>query len=480
METYKIYIDGTWVTADEGSNLEVHNPATGELIANVPNGGEKETKEAIEAAHQAFTEWSAVPANIRSGYLRRVYQLMMERQNEIARVMTLEQGKPLKEAIGEVHYAAGFLDWYAEEAKRIYGETIPAWSPNKRLMVLKQPVGVVAAITPWNFPAAMITRKIAPALAAGCTVVLKPASQTPLTAIKLFEIFEEAGIPKGVVNLVTGSAQKIGKALMEDTRVRKLTFTGSTEVGKKLMEQSAQTVKKVSLELGGHAPLIVFEDADLDKAVEGALASKLRNCGQTCISSNRFYVHHKIKEVFIEKLKEKLKDFKVGNGMEEGVEVGPLIDGKSFERIKAQINDAVAKGAKIEFGGKAEHNGITQQGGYFIVPTLLSNVTGEMLVTKEETFGPVIPVITFETDEEVIKMANDTNYGLAAYFFTESLSRSMRVAEKLEFGIIGINDGKTSTPQAPFGGYKESGIGREGGHYGLEEFLEVKYISMEI
>ncbi len=480
LKRYNIYIEGEWINAYNGETIEVHNPATGEVLGYVPNGGEAETKEAITAAEKALKEWRELPANVRSGYLKKAFHIMMEQQNELAEIITLEQGKPLNEAVGEVQYAAGFLEWYAEECKRVYGETIPAWSPNKRMIVIKQPVGVVAAITPWNFPAAMITRKMAPALAAGCTVVLKPATQTPLTAIKLFEIFETAGIPKGVINLVTGSAKAIGKTLMEDERVRKLTFTGSTEVGKKLMEQSAKTVKNLSLELGGHAPLIVFDDADIDKAIEGTIASKLRNCGQTCIASNRFYVHEKVKEQFIKKLKDKLKNYKVGNGMETGVEIGPLIDGNSFEKVKEHIKDALDKGATLEFGGKAHHSGINHKGGYFIQPTLLSNITNQMLITKEETFGPIIPVITFETEEEVIKMANDTNYGLAAYFFTESLSRAVKVAEKLEFGIIGINDGKVSSPQAPFGGYKESGIGREGGHYGIEGFLETKYISMKI
>ncbi|WP_026477553.1 NAD-dependent succinate-semialdehyde dehydrogenase [Alkaliphilus transvaalensis] len=480
MENYKMYINGEWISGKKENSIKVYNPATGELIAYVPNGGEKETKEAITAAYEALPRWADLPANVRSNYLKKVYQLMIERQEEIAQLMTFEQGKPLKEALGEVFYAAGFVDWYAEEAKRIYGETIPAWSPNKRILAIKQPVGVVAAITPWNFPAAMITRKIAPALAAGCTVVLKPASQTPLTAIKLCQLFEEAGIPKGVVNLVTGSAQVIGNTIMEDKRVRKVTFTGSTEVGKKLMEQSAKTVKNISLELGGHAPLIVFEDANLDKAVEEALASKLRNCGQTCIASNRFYVQESIKEEFIGKLKNRLKDFIVGDGMKEGVLIGPVIDKNSYDKIQQHIKDAIEQGAKLEFGGKSYHNGISQQGGYFVEPTLLSNVRKGMTVAKEETFGPVLPVISFKTEEEAIEMANDTDYGLAAYFFTESLSRSIRVAEKLEFGIIGVNDGRTSTPQAPFGGYKESGIGREGGHFGIEGFLEIKHISIEL
>lgn len=480
MKEYQIYIDGQWKDSVKGERISVYNPATGESLGSVPKCGELEAQQAIEAAQRAFGVWSQQTAGERANYLYKVYQLMLENEQELAETMTLEQGKPLKEALGEVRYAAGFLEWYAEEAKRVYGETIPASSPSKRLWVIKQPVGVVAAITPWNFPAAMVTRKLAPALAAGCTVVLKPASQTPLTAIKIFELFERAGLPKGVANLVVGSAAEIGETLMNDSRVRKLTFTGSTEVGKVLMAQGAKTVKNLSLELGGHAPFIVFEDADLNKAVDGALGSKLRNCGQTCISSNRFYVHRSIKQDFIEKMKLELARIRMGNGLEPGVDMGPIIDQKSYYKVKHHIEDALQKGARLEFGGGMVHKGTTLEGGFFIEPTLLSEVTEDMVIFTEETFGPVIPIIEFESEEEVIEKANDTNYGLAAYFYTESLSRGIRVAESLEYGIIGLNDGRTSTPQVPFGGFKESGIGREGGHYGIEGFLEIKYISVQL
>ncbi|MFT9498188.1 NAD-dependent succinate-semialdehyde dehydrogenase [Anaerosolibacter sp.] len=480
MKDYGLYINGTWMEIEGLNKIDVINPGTGDIVGTVPNGGETEAKQAIDAAVEAFESWAALPANERGNYLKRLYDLMMEEKEDLARIMTLEQGKPLQEALGEVLYAASFVEWYGEEAKRVYGETIPAWKENKRIMVLKQPVGVVAAITPWNFPAAMVTRKLAPALAAGCTVVLKPATQTPLTAMKLFELLEKAGFPKGTVNIVTGSASAIGKAFMEDGRVRKITFTGSTEVGKVLMKQSADTVKRVSMELGGHAPFIVFDDADLDKAVEGAAASKFRNCGQVCVASNRFYVQENVVEVFVEKLRNKLKYYKVGYGLEEGVNIGPLIDKKGYEKVREHIEDAAAKGAKIEAGGKGYHDIEAEDAGYFFEPTVLSHVTEDMLIMKEETFGPVMPIVTFKDEAEAIRAANNTNYGLAAYLFTESLSRGIRVSEKLEYGIVGLNDGLPSTAQAPFGGFKESGLGREGGHHGLEAFLETKYISMGI
>ncbi|MDF2547555.1 MAG: NAD-dependent succinate-semialdehyde dehydrogenase [Anaerosolibacter sp.] len=480
MKDYGLYINGTWMEIEGLNKIDVINPGTGDIVGTVPNGGETEAKQAIDAAVEAFEPWAVLPANERGNYLKRLYDLMIEEKEDLARIMTLEQGKPLQEALGEVLYAASFVEWYGEEAKRIYGETIPAWKENKRIMVLKQPVGVVAAITPWNFPAAMVTRKLAPALAAGCTVVLKPATQTPLTAMKLFELFEKAGFPKGTVNIVTGSASAIGKAFMEDGRVRKITFTGSTEVGKVLMKQSADTVKRVSMELGGHAPFIVFDDADLDKAVEGAAASKFRNCGQVCVASNRFYVQESIAATFVEKLRDKLKHYKVGYGLEEGVNIGPLIDKKGYEKVREHIEDAVAKGAKIEAGGKGYHDIEAEDAGYFFEPTVLSHVTEDMLIMKEETFGPVMPIVTFKDEAEAIRAANNTNYGLAAYLFTESLSRGIRVSEKLEYGIVGLNDGLPSTAQAPFGGFKESGLGREGGHHGLEAFLETKYISMGI
>lgn len=475
---FKMYLNGQWSEADSKKIFQVTNPANGEVVGEVPMGGEAETQRAISGAYEAFKQWSKLPAKERCNYLKRWYELIMDEKEEIGRIMTVEQGKPLAEAIGEVVYAASFIDWYSEEGKRVYGETIPSSFENKRMLVHKQPVGVVGAITPWNFPAAMITRKMAPALAAGCTIIVKPAFNTPLTAIKLFELFEKAGFPKGVANLITGSARKIGNTLMEDSRVRKITFTGSTEVGKLLMSQAAKTVKNISLELGGHAPLIVFDDADLDKAVEGTIASKFRNGGQVCIATNRIYVQEKVKDLFLEKLAAKVKSMKVGNGLEENIDIGPVINKDGYDKIKEHIDDAVSKGATIEAGGKGRHEGKHDDAGYFFEPTVLSCINDDMLIMEEETFGPVVPVATFKTVEEVIELANNTNYGLAAYVFTESLSAGLRVSEALEYGIVGLNDGKPSAAQAPFGGFKESGIGREGGHFGIEEFLEVKYISI--
>ena len=478
MKEYKMFIDGKWVAAANGNVLLVTNPATGEVLGSVPNGGNANAKNSIEAADKAFKLWSKTTANVRSELLKKWFELIVSHKKDIAKIMTSEQGKPLQEAEAEVMYAASFVEWYAEEAKRVYGETIPAWKTDKRILVTKQPVGVVGAITPWNFPAAMITRKLAPALASGCTVVAKPAPQTPLTAIKLFELLEKAGFPNGVANLVTGNAEEIGAALMDDKRVRKITFTGSTNIGKKLMTQASNSVKRLSLELGGHAPFIVFDDADLDKAVDGALASKFRNCGQTCIASNRFYVHEKIFDTFIVKLKSALAGLKVGNGAEEGIDLGPVIDKKSYEKISRHIEDALSRGGEVLFGGSGFHDAEVEDSGYFFYPTLLSNLTEDMLIMNEETFGPIIPVIPFKTEEEVIKAANNTNYGLAAYVYTDSLSRGIKISEELEYGIVGLNDGAPSTAQTPFGGFKESGIGREGGHYGMEAFLEVKYVSI--
>ncbi len=478
MKEYKILINGKWTSGSSGETVNVINPATGDILGNVPNIGEDDTKSAIQAAHDAFKLWSKVTAKERSELLKKWFELIIQEKKEIAKIMTLEQGKPLQEAEGEVVYAASFVEWYAEEAKRVYGETIPAWNKDKRITVLKQPVGVVGAITPWNFPAAMITRKIAPALAAGCTVIVKPAPQTPLTAIKLFELLEKAGFPKGTVNLLTGKAEEIGKAMMDDERVRKITFTGSTNVGKILMRQSADTLKRLSLELGGHAPFIIFDDADLDKAVEGALSSKFRNCGQACIASNRFYVQENILKDFIERFKIRMKNLKLGNGLEEGVDLGPVIDKNGYKKVQSHIEDAVAKGAQIESGGKGYHGIKSEDAGYFFQPTLLSSVTEDMIIMTEETFGPVVPVLSFKTEEEVLEAANNTPYGLAAYVYTQSLSRGIRMSEELEYGIIGLNDGNPSTAQAPFGGFKESGLNREGGHYGIEAFLEIKYISM--
>lgn len=474
MKHYSMYINGEWVNTH--NVLEVDNPATKEIIATVPNGGRDEAKTAVNAAHEAFRTWSKTTAYERSEYLKKWFTLIEQNQEEIAKTMTMEQGKPLKEALGEVQYANSFLTWYAEEGKRVYGETIPASHSHKRLLIQKQPVGVVAAITPWNFPAAMITRKVAPALAAGCTVVVKPAESTPLTALLLAKFAQEAGIPKGVVNVVTGDPKEIGNAWLDDTRVKKITFTGSTEVGKYLMRRAADTVKKVSLELGGHAPFIVMDDAIVKKAVEGVIQSKFRNAGQTCICTNRIYVQEGIATTFIREFAAAASLLKIGSGLEEDTDIGPLINYKAIEKVQSHISDAVDKGAKVLVGG----NELKEKHGYYFEPTVLSGVTDEMVCMKEETFGPVAPITTFKTEEEVIERANNSPYGLAAYVFTENLGRSIRVSEGLEYGIVGINDGIPSVAQAPFGGFKESGLGREGGHYGIEEFLEVKYISIGI
>lgn len=470
MKNYDIYVNGEW--NDFGlERLDVRNPATNESFASVPIGGANEAKKAVDAAYDAFKSWSALSVYERSDLIWKWYHLIEANKEEIAKIMTKEQGKPLKEAIGEMTYANGFLSWFAEEGKRVYGEIVPATQANKRIFVSKQPVGVVAVITPWNFPAAMITRKVAPALVVGCTVVIKPANLTPLTAIKMVELAEQAGIPKGVINLVTGKSSEIGETWLQDTRIRKLTFTGSTEVGKTLMKGSAETVKKISLELGGHAPSIVLEDANLEKAVSGVISSKFRNAGQTCVCSNRVYVHESIYDQFVDKLVAKVKELKVGNGLVEGVEIGPLIDLQAVDKVLKHIEDAVQQGAKLETGGKS-------LGGYFIEPTVLSNINDNMLCMTEETFGPLAPITSFKTDEEVIERANSSIYGLAAYVFTENINRGLRVVEALEYGIVGLNDGLPSTPQAPFGGFKQSGLGREGGRQGIEEFLEVKYISL--
>ncbi|GKV57455.1 NAD-dependent succinate-semialdehyde dehydrogenase [Sporosarcina sp. NCCP-2222] len=470
METYPMIINGekTGLTLPV---IEVENPATGEIIATVPRGGEKEAELAVDAAHAAFKQWSILTAYERSELLQRWYFLIQQFTDDLAMTMTEEQGKPLAEARGEIAYANGFISWYAEEAKRIYGETIPSSSPNKRIFVHKQPVGVAAVITPWNFPAAMITRKVAPALAAGCTVVIKPAEQTPLTAIKLAQLALDAGIPKGVINVVTGDASAIGKAWQQDKRVTKLTFTGSTEVGKLLMRGAADTVKKISLELGGHAPVIVMDDCQIEKAVDGVMATKFRNAGQTCVCANRVYVQESIVEEFTARLVQKVQELKVGNGLEEGITIGPLIDQAAVAKVQAHVDDAKAKGAKVEAGGSVKD-------GLFFEPTLLSGVTDDMLCMHEETFGPVMPIVTFQSEEEAIRRANDSDYGLAAYVITENLTNGIRICEQLEYGVVGLNDGLPSTPQAPFGGFKQSGIGREGSHFGIEEYLEIKYISV--
>ena len=476
MKIHPVYVNGEWIEAEDSSVLTVVNPANGEVIGAVPNCGANEAKRAVSAAYEALSSWSKKTAAERGELLQQWYRLIDQEKEAIGEIMTREQGKPLQEAIGEVSYANSFISWYAEEGKRIYGETIPASHENKRLLVLKQPVGVVAAITPWNFPAAMITRKVAPALAAGCTAVVKPAELTPLTALKLAQLAEQAGIPKGVFNVITGDAKAIGEAWLQDDRVRKITFTGSTEVGKTLMRGAADTVKKVSLELGGHAPLIVFEDANIDKAVTEAIASKYRNAGQTCVCANRIYVHESIAEVFSQKYVEAVNALKVGNGLEGGTQIGPLIDERAIKKMESHIEDGIQKGGRIVSGGKK----LSLNGGFFFEPTVLVNASDNMLCMNEETFGPLAPIATFTSTEEVIQRANNTLYGLAAYVFTESLTKAIQVSEKLEYGIVGLNDGVPSVAQAPFGGYKQSGLGREGGHHGIEEFLETKYISISL
>jgi succinate-semialdehyde dehydrogenase/glutarate-semialdehyde dehydrogenase len=465
------YLDGQWVHAASGQMLDVDNPATGEIIGKVPRLSGAETRQAIEAANRAFPAWSKKTAKERAGVLRRWFDLMMENQEDLARLMTLEQGKPLAESKGEVAYAAAFLEWFGEEAKRIYGDTIPQHQADKRIVVIKQPIGVVACITPWNFPLAMITRKAGPALGAGCTVVIKPAAQTPFSALALAELAERAGVPRGVLNIVTGSAREIGAELSSNPIVRKLSFTGSTEVGKILMAQCASTIKKLSLELGGNAPFIVFEDADLDGAVEGAIASKYRNAGQTCVCTNRILVQDSIYEAFAAKLAAAVKSLKPAPGLEAGATQGPLIDEAAVQKVESHIRDAQSKGAKVLVGGHRH-----TLGGRFFEPTVLTDVTSQMIVAREETFGPVAPLFRFKTEAEAIALANDTEFGLAAYFYGRDITRVWRVAEALEYGIVGINSGIISTEVAPFGGVKESGLGREGSKYGIDEFVEIKYL----
>lgn len=475
MQTRQL-IGGQWVGADSGREIEVRDPATDKLVAKIPDGGGAETKRAIEAAAGAFPEWSRTTAGERGKILRRFADLMMAQQERLAALMTAEQGKPLAEARGEIAYAASFIDWAAEEGKRVYGETIPASGPNKRILVMRQPVGVTAAITPWNFPAAMITRKLGPALASGCTMVVKPAEQTPLSAIALGELALEAGLPAGCFNIVTGDAKSIGGEIFRNPVVRKVSFTGSTEVGKILMKMAAENVTRLSLELGGHAPFIVFEDADLNAAVEGAIATKLRNAGQTCICANRIYVQKKAHGEFVKRFAAAMAGLKVGPGTAEGVKVGPLIDDDAMKKVSAHVSDALDRGATLACGGKPVDlgSGFAKR---FYAPTIVDGFTDEMLVAREETFGPVAPVRAFETEEEVVAMANNSPFGLAAYFYTRDASRLMRVAEALEYGIVGANDALPSTAQAPFGGVKQSGFGREGGHHGMHEYTAVKYVS---
>jgi succinate-semialdehyde dehydrogenase/glutarate-semialdehyde dehydrogenase len=465
------YIDGTWADADSRKSTPVINPATGEELGTVPRMGAAETKRAVEAAERALPAWRAKTAKERAVILRKWFDLMMANQEDLAQLMTAEQGKPLSESRGEIAYGASFIEWFAEEGKRTYGDTIPSPWADKRIVVMKQPIGVCALITPWNFPNAMITRKAGPALAAGCTVVIKPAGQTPFSALAMAELGERAGIPKGVLNIITGDSKAIGAELCANPLVRKLSFTGSTETGRTLMRQCADTIKKLSLELGGNAPFIVFDDAGLDAAVEGALASKYRNAGQTCVCANRIYVQDAVYDAFARKLTDKVKGFKVGPGTEPGVVIGPLIDENGVKKAEAHVADAVSKGAKVILGGKRH-----QRGGLFFEPTVIADVTPAMIVSREETFGPVAPLIRFKTEEEVIGLANDSEFGLAGYFYSRDVGRIFRVAERMETGIVGANAGIISTEVAPFGGVKQSGLGREGSRYGIEEYLEIKYL----
>ncbi len=467
------HINGVWVDADNGETLAVTNPATGELIAEVAKCGAAETRRMIEAAAAAQKLWAQSAVKERAAVLRRWFNLVMENQEDLAQILTAEQGKPLAEARGEIAYGANYIEWFSEESKRVYGDTIAPPANDKRLVVIKQPVGVVACITPWNFPNAMLTRKIAPALAAGCAVVCKPANATPLSALALMELAVRAGMPKGLMNVVTGRTAEIGAELTGNPLVRKVTFTGSTPVGKQLMAECAQTVKRTSMELGGNAPFIVFNDADLDAAVQGALISKYRNAGQTCVCSNRLIIQSRVYDEFAEKLQRAVSALKVGNGADEGVNVGPLIDEKAATTVCEFIDDAVAKGATVALGG-----GRSELGGTFVQPTILTGVTRAMRVFSEEIFGPVAPLFKFETEAEVIEMANDTEFGLAAYFYSRDIGRVWRVAEQLEYGIVGVNEGIISNEMAPFGGVKESGGGREGSKYGLDDYLEIKYICM--
>jgi succinate-semialdehyde dehydrogenase/glutarate-semialdehyde dehydrogenase len=465
------YVNGQWLDAPGGATLPVHNPATGAPLGTIPAFDAAATGKAVAAAHAAFPAWAAKTAKERSIVLRRWHDLILLNAGDLAILMTAEQGKPLAESKGEIAYAASFVEWFAEEAKRIYGDVIPGHQPDKRILVLRQPVGVVAAITPWNFPAAMITRKVAPALAAGCTVVCKPATQTPYSALALAELAHRAGIPAGVLNVVTGPAREIGGVLTGDARVRKLSFTGSTEIGKLLMAQCATTMKKVSLELGGNAPFIVFDDADLDAAVAGAIASKYRNTGQTCVCANRLLVQKGVYDAFAAKLIAAVQKLRVGDGLAGETEQGPLIDAAALKKVEEHIADATAKGARVALGGSRH-----ALGGTFFEPTVLTGVTPAMAVAREETFGPVAPLFSFNTEQEAIAMANDTEFGLAAYLYTRDLARSWRVSEALEYGIVGLNTGIISTEVAPFGGMKESGTGREGSKYGLLDYTEIKYV----
>ncbi|PSM17946.1 MULTISPECIES: NAD-dependent succinate-semialdehyde dehydrogenase [Nitratireductor] len=464
-------IDGEWVQADSGATLDVTNPANGLTIGTVPKSGTAETRRAIEAAEKAFQPWKKTSANERSKLLRRLHDLILENQDALAELLTMEQGKSLAEAKGEVAISAAYILWFAEEGRRTYGDVVPSPWADRRLLVTKEPVGVVAAITPWNFPSSMLARKIGPALAAGCTAVVKPASQTPYSGLAWGALCEEAGFPKGVVNIVTGSASEIGDELCSNPLVRKITFTGSTEIGKMLIEKSASTVKKVSMELGGNAPFLVFDDADIDRAVEGAMVAKYRNSGQTCVCTNRFFVQAGVYDAFVEKLAAASQKLKVGAGLDDGTQQGPLIDVKAVEKVEELIADATAKGGTVVTGGKRH-----DLGGSFFEPTVISGATAAMRVMKEEIFGPVAPVFRFETEDEAVAMANDTEFGLACYFYSGDLGRAFRVTEALKYGMVGVNEGLITTVEVPFGGVKESGLGREGGHQGIDDYLDTKYV----
>ncbi|KJE34287.1 succinate-semialdehyde dehydrogenase [Thalassospira sp. HJ] len=469
--TQQAYVGGEWVDAPDGKTEQVTNPATGEVLGTVPVLGRDAVAHAVDVAEKAQKAWKKRTAKERSAILMKWYDLMMENQDDLGALMTAEQGKPLPEAKGEIAYASSFLQWFAEEGKRIYGDVIPTYAEGRRVMVLKEPVGVCAAITPWNFPTAMITRKAAPALAVGCAMVVKPAMETPYSALAMAILAERAGLPKGLLSIVTGDAKEIGAEMTENTKVRKLTFTGSTPVGRLLMRQCADTVKKISLELGGNAPFIVCEDADIDAAVEGAIASKYRNAGQTCVCANRLFVHDAVYDEFAEKYAAKVAEMPVGNGAEDGVIIGPLITEKAVEKVENQIADALSKGGRILTGGKRH-----EKGGSFFQPTVIADANRDMLVFREETFGPMAPLIRFKTDDEVLEMANDSEFGLASYFYARDISRIWKLAEGLESGLVGVNVGVMATEVAPFGGFKQSGVGREGSKYGVEDYLEVKYV----
>jgi succinate-semialdehyde dehydrogenase/glutarate-semialdehyde dehydrogenase len=475
----RMWIGGQWVDSVTGETVTVINPANGEVVGDVPKAGRKETAQAVDAAHQAFPAWSGLTAAERGAYLKKWAEEIRRNRESLARLLTMEQGKPLSEALEEVDAAADFSEWYGEEAKRVAGEALPGSKRDQRILVIRQPVGVAALITPWNYPATMVTRKMAAALAAGCTVVLKPASQTPLTAAFLMQLLEKTGLPTGVANLVTGNASEIGQALLDDPKVRKISFTGSTEVGKQLIEASARQVKRLSLELGGNAPLIVFSDADVDRAVAAAVGNKFENCGQMCNGINVIYVHEHLLDDFLQKLVERVGQLRVGFGWEPGTEIGPVIDESGIRKIDELVRDAVEKGAEILTGGRRLLEGPLARGTFY-APTVLAGVSFDMRITQEEIFGPVAPVVSFSDEEEIVKRVNDTPYGLAAYFFTKDIRRAFTVAEGLEFGMVAVNGTSLSVPQAPFGGIKESGQGREGGRYGMEEFLNIKYLSINL